>query len=64
MLAFMLGLTLCGGAAVEAAESPAEAQAIAAIRASGGQVIAVAQNDPRLDVAFHLSNTQLTPRDS
>ena len=35
--------------------------AIQAVRQSGGQVLELAQNDPRLDVAFHLSNVELTP---
>lgn len=43
------------------AQNPQEDAAIKAIRDSGGQVLELAQNDPHLDVAFHLSNVQLTP---
>lgn len=43
------------------AQNPQDDAAIAAVRKSGGQVLEVAQNDPHLDVAFHLSNVQLTP---
>jgi len=44
-----------------AAQNPQEDAAIQAVRQSGGQVLELAQNDPRLDVAFHLSNVELTP---
>ena len=42
-------------------KDPQQDAAIQAVRGAGGQVLELAQNDPRLDVAFHLSNVQLTP---
>ena len=51
---------LCGPAALFAQE-PQDAAAVQAVRQAGGQVLELAQNDPRLDVAFHLSGTKLTP---
>lgn len=38
----------------------AEKAAIAEIRKAGGQVLELAQNDPRLDVAFHLADGKIT----
>ena len=38
----------------------AEKGAVAEIRKSGGQVMELAQNDPRLDVAFHLADGKIT----
>ena len=43
------------------AQNPQEDAALQAVRQAGGQALELAQNDPRLDVAFHLSNAQLTP---
>jgi hypothetical protein len=43
------------------AQDPNDAAAVEAVRRAGGQVLEIAQNDPRLDVAFHLSNVELTP---
>lgn len=43
------------------AQDPSDAAAVEAVRKTGGQVLEIAQNDPRLDVAFHLSNVELTP---
>jgi hypothetical protein len=56
------------GAAIVAAQAPPQRsgeqlQAIAAIRAAGGQVLEIAQNDPRLDVAFHLASEEITDED-
>lgn len=34
--------------------------AVESVRKVGAQVLELAQDDPRLDVAFHLSNTELT----
>ncbi len=42
-------------------QEAADKAALDAVRKTGGQVLEVAQNDPRLDVAFHLSNVELTP---
>ena len=42
------------------AQNPQEDAALQAVRQSGGQVLELAQNDPRLDVAYHLSNVELT----
>ena len=39
-----------------AQRSDSEKAAIAKVRQSGGQVLEIAQNDPRLDVAFHLAD--------
>ncbi|VAX38714.1 hypothetical protein MNBD_PLANCTO02-2625 [hydrothermal vent metagenome] len=44
----------------KASLTPAEKQAIAQIQKSGGQAMAVAQNDLRLEVAFHLSGKPVT----
>jgi len=38
----------------------AEKQAIAQIKKLGGLVLEIAQNDPRLDVAFHLADAKIT----
>src|SRR6266542_1996753 len=38
----------------------AEKQAIAQIKKIGGLVLEIAQNDPRLDVAFHLADVKVT----
>lgn len=58
----MFALTLLGST-VTAQDKPmpteAEKNAIAQIRKSGGQVIELAQNDPRLDVAFHLADGKI-----
>jgi hypothetical protein len=43
------------------AQDTNDAAAVEAVRRTGGQVLEIAQNDPRLDVAFHLSNVELTP---
>lgn len=62
-----VGLALIGlGVAAQglsAQEKPmpteAEKQAIAAIKKLGGNVLEIAQNDSRLDVAFHLADTKI-----
>lgn len=58
----VLGIVCLGmvSAAEKAARSEAETAAIAAIRKSGGQVMELAQNDSRLDVAFHLADGKIT----
>jgi len=38
----------------------AEKQAVAQIKKIGGLVLEIAQNDPRLDVAFHLADVKVT----
>lgn len=63
-----IGLLALLGAATGAAQdrpqrSAEQLQAIAAIRAAGGQVLEIAQNDPRLDVAFHLASDEITDED-
>ena len=40
--------------------SEAQSAALAAIADSGGRAVALAQNDPRLDVAFHLAGGEVT----
>lgn len=47
-------------AADKPAPTEAEKVALAEIRKSGGQVMELAQNDSRLDVAFHLSDGKIT----
>jgi Leucine Rich repeat len=42
--------------------SPAEKAAIAAIRKMGGHVQEIAQNDSRLEVAFHLADGKITDK--
>ena len=58
----ILGLATAGVAVAE--EKPvrtdAENAAIAEIRKSGGQVMELAQNDSRLDIAFHLADGKIT----
>lgn len=41
------------------APSPAEQAAITQIKSLGGLVLQLAQNDPRLDVAFHLADSKI-----
>jgi hypothetical protein len=57
--AFLLAAT-CTSAEEKAAPTEAEKAAIAQIRKSGGQVMELAQNDSRLDVAFHLADGKIT----
>ena len=40
--------------------SPAETKAIAKIKETGGQIMELAQNDPHLEVSFHLSGGKVT----
>ena len=60
MLVWGLGWAATG---VSAEEKPmpteAEAAAIAEIKKLGGNVMEIAQNDARLDVAFHLADTKI-----
>lgn len=58
-LSVVVGI-LFATAPADAQDSP-DAAAVEAVRQTGGQVLEIAQNDPRLDVAFHLSNVKLTP---
>jgi hypothetical protein len=39
--------------------SQAETDAVAAVKKAGGAVLQVAQNDPRLDIAFHLADGKI-----
>ena len=39
---------------------PTNPEAVAAIKALGGNVMAIAQNDPRLDVTLHLADKDVT----
>ena len=52
------------GSIVSAADkvplTEAQTAAIAQIRKSGGQVMELAQNDARLDIAFHLADGKIT----
>jgi hypothetical protein len=58
----MLGALCLGFAFAAEKVPPTEAQkaAIALIKKSGGQVMELAQNDSRLDVAFHLADGKIT----
>lgn len=61
ILAVMAALSV--GTASAADKQPlteAETAAIAEIKKSGGQVMELAQNDSRLDVAFHLADGKIT----
>lgn len=58
-----LATLVCGSALIAEEKAPpteAEKAAMAEIRKSGGQVIELAQNDARLDVAFHLADGKIT----
>jgi len=60
----VLGFFVFAAGVVTADDKPvpteAEKAAIADIRKSGGQVMELAQNDSRLDVAFHLADGKIT----
>ena len=58
----LIGMVSCGLASAVDKPAPTEAEkaAIAEIRKAGGQVIELAQNDSRLDVAFHLADGKIT----
>lgn len=62
MLAGWSVLVLAGMAGAQEKPMPTEAekQATAAIKKLGGQVLELAQNDARLDVAFHLADGKIT----
>lgn len=53
---------VAGGLGAQDKPMPTEAekQAVAAIKKLGGQVLEIAQNDPRQDVAFHLADAKIT----
>eukprot|EP00913_Durusdinium_trenchii_P035312 g33042.t1 len=53
----------CYGQAKKGKRSAAELKAIAAIKKSGGQVMELAQNDKRLEVAFHLADGKITDKE-
>jgi hypothetical protein len=55
--------TLSSGLAADkpAARTPAEKKAIDKIRELGGFAMELAQNDPRLDVSYHLMDGKITP---
>ena len=55
-LALLLSVGVVSAQAVAQERSEAEKQAIAKIVQMGGQVIEVAQDDSRLDVAYHLAD--------
>ncbi len=40
--------------------APPNPEAVAAVKALGGNVMAIAQNDPRLDVTLHLADKDVT----
>jgi hypothetical protein len=65
MIRFAGGISVAVAALLAGAPAGAQdandAAAVEAVRRTGGQVLEIAQNDPRLDVAFHLSNVELTP---
>src|SRR5215218_5616089 len=55
-------LVLGAAAATIAADAPAppSPEAVNAVKAVGGNVLAIAQNDPRLDVTLHLADKDVT----
>ncbi len=57
---FVIGCWSFAWAADKPPLSDAEKAAIAEIQKSGGQVMELAQNDARLDVAFHLADGKIT----
>ena len=57
VLCLALGAT---GVLGEDAATPPNPEAVAAIKALGGNVMAIAQNDPRLDVTLHLADKEVT----
>lgn len=58
---FVLCLTLFApGVRAEDTPAPPNPEAVAAIKALGGNVMAIAQNDPRLDVTLHLADKDVT----
>lgn len=58
LLTPLLGLLFVISPYVQAQEKP-DPQVIAAIKAVGGNVLAIAQNDPRLDVSLHLADKEV-----
>ena len=62
-LGILLVLATAGYADAPPAAAPAvappDAQAVAAVRELGGNVMPVAQNDPRLDVTLHLADKEV-----
>lgn len=58
----VLGILITSFASAEEKPVPTDAEkaAMAEIRKSGGQVMELAQNDARLDVAFHLADGKIT----
>lgn len=65
LIALAAGLVAAGSLQAQetqppAESSPAEQAAITKVRESGGQVLEIAQNDPRLDVAFHLADGEIS----
>ena len=60
---FLCGLWLATAVAIadEAASAPTpDPEVVQAIRALGGNVMEIAQNDPRLDVTLHLADKEIT----
>jgi hypothetical protein len=62
MRAYITGFAvvcLCGLASAQDKPAPPNAEAVAAIKAIGGNVMPLAQNDGRLDVTLHLSDKEV-----
>lgn len=59
-LAFVLGWTAMGHAEESEGLTPEQQQAVDALKALGGNVMPIAQNDDRLDVTLHLADQDVT----
>ncbi len=60
LMRYLLCLALVStGVRAEDAPTPPNPEAVAAIKALGGNVMAIAQNDPRLDVTLHLADKEV-----
>ncbi len=53
-------LLLSLGTSIGSAQGTPPAEAVAAVKQLGGNVMQVAQNDPRLDVSLHLADKEVT----
>lgn len=59
-LSYFAAFALLVSPATVLAQEAQDTAAVDAVRKAGAQVLELAQGDPRLDVAFHLSNVELT----
>ncbi|HSG72688.1 MAG TPA: hypothetical protein VLA12_19905, partial [Planctomycetaceae bacterium] len=59
LIVFTLTTGLFWSAGLSPAQDKADPKLIAAVEKAGGQAMEIAQNDPRLTVAFHLSDKKI-----